>query len=90
MYIHTVWIQRKQRYPDEYLPELVAAIIDENGHNDNPGYIHRELEKHQAHSDIISVEYVLLNLPNLPWEKIQEILSRDPITVHSEVEVYPV
>jgi len=91
MKIYTVFIQRTQLYTGQFLPELVAAI-DENGNADNPDYIIKELEKWQADaqrscSDIDAAEIIILDLPELTWEKIQAILGRDSITIRSGVSI---
>lgn len=88
MHIHTIWAQRKQRYSGQFSPELLGAI-DENGNMDNPDYILDDLEKFESMVrqgiEFESVAHVVLDLPELTWQKIEQALQ--PSTVKSSVSV---
>lgn len=86
MRIHTIWAQRKQRYSGQFLPELLGAI-DENGNMDNPDYIIKDLDKFESMVkegiEFESVVHIVLDLPELTWQRIEQALQ--PTVIKSNV-----
>lgn len=75
MIIKSLWIQRKCDYPDQYAPELIAAI-DEYGNDDNPDYIDDEYKKalqEQLNGEYVSITIIDIHVPEIDINKALSI-----------------
>lgn len=69
MTIHCLFVQRVCSYPDEYAPELLAAI-DEYGDSDNPHYLNGEEAKAKSDSDISFSRRIQISVPDNDFDKV--------------------
>lgn len=81
MKLHILYAQRKERYPGEYTPEVLAAI-DENGHSDNPDYLAHEKAKADATGEFENAVVVTLEVNGA---KIMEMLRPSACVLKAEI-----
>lgn len=81
MRLHVLYAQRKESFPGEYAPEVLAAI-DENGQSDNPEYVAGEKSKAVATGEFESVVVVTLEVNG---EKIMEMLRPSRPVLAAEI-----
>lgn len=81
MKLHVLYAQRKEHYPGEYAPEVLAAI-DEFGQSDNPEFLDDERTKAVASGDFENVVVVTLEVNGA---KIMEMLRPAKLTLQAEI-----
>ena len=67
MDIICLFAQRKQRYPGQYAPELLAAI-DQYGDLENPEYMIGEIEKAKNDNDIEFFRRLVITVPDSEFD----------------------
>jgi hypothetical protein len=61
MKLYVLFGQRKCDYPGQYALEALACM-DENGHSDNPDYLHAEQAKYEQSSEFDRLSIVELSV----------------------------
>lgn len=85
MKLHVLFAQRKERYSGEYGLEALE-IQTEYDAEDNPAYLPKALEKHQATQEFEALAVVDLDVNEAEIRKALQPRSCVPAKVVSEVE----
>lgn len=63
MKLHILFGQRKCVYPDQYAPEVIAAV-DEYAFDENPDYIIDTAEENEESGDFTRVAIIVVSVPD--------------------------
>ena len=68
MMIYTLWAHRKESYPGQYAPELLASI-DEYSHDDNPIYLDNEQDEAEKSKEFDHIQRITLTISEDEFNK---------------------